>query len=180
MDGEVTQSGKPEHARRDEGRAELPARLIHWRLPQSIAEPGRFANSIPAADLLTLVVELEVVDDGFRVEPEKRPDHGRIVVRDEPVSMHRGDAGERRQRLRIDRPVVVRKPRGSPRVEQRELWLGFAGTCNGGLSKRHPIGPRSVSAAGSSRRPAQTVRMCPNWRAARSSVAAKMPNALPT
>ena len=115
-----------------------------------------------------------------RVEPEKRPDHGRIVVRDEAVAMRCGDAGQCRQRCRIDRPVVVRKARRSPRVEQRELRLGFAGTCDGGLSKRHPRPAVGERGRDRGRRLASTVRMCPNWRAARSSVAAKMPNALPT
>jgi len=147
MNGEVTQSGKPEHARRDESRAELPGRLIHGRLPQPIAELGSFANSIPAANLLTLVVELEVVDDGFGVESEEGPDDGRIVVRDEPVSVRRGDIAQRRQRFPIDRPVVIWKARGSPCVEERELWLGFAGTCNGGLSERYP-GPAVCEGGG--------------------------------
>ena len=44
MDGEMTQPGKPEHARRDERRAELPGRLIHRRLPQSVAELGAFCR----------------------------------------------------------------------------------------------------------------------------------------
>ena len=91
MNGEVTQPRKPEHAWRDEGRAELPRRLIHWRLPQSVAELGRFANPIPAANLLTLVIELQIVDDRFGVEPEEWSNDTRIVVLDEPVSMRRGD-----------------------------------------------------------------------------------------
>src|SRR5665213_592043 len=63
-----------EQMREGECSADFPRRLVHWFLPQTVAKHRCRAGSIPMADFLALVVEVQVVNDCVGVKP-KYPFH---------------------------------------------------------------------------------------------------------
>src|ERR1041384_6555229 len=92
--GELSEHRPTKDVRQHERRRYLPRWLIHRPLPQAVAILGCRAESIPTADLLALVVELEGVDHCFRVQPQQRGDDGWVIVCDEAMPSARRNANE--------------------------------------------------------------------------------------
>src|SRR3954471_3673036 len=109
MNGKLPKARPAKHVRRDERRTQLPPWLVHGLLPEPVAELRRLSDAVPSANLLSLVVELQVVDDSFRVQSQQGTDDRRVVIGNESVPARARDPGERRERLRIDWPRVIRQ-----------------------------------------------------------------------
>src|SRR5690348_4389320 len=109
--GELSEHRPTKDVRHHERRRYLPRRLIHGPLPQAVAILGCSAESIPTTDLLALVVELKVVDNCLRVQPQQRGDDGSFIVCDEAMPFARRNANKRLDGLSVDEFISVWKTR---------------------------------------------------------------------
>ena len=108
-----------QNARHPKRAAELPCRLIHGNVPQPVAELRSRAEATPGSNLLSFVVDLQIVDDGVGVETQHIGDKSGIAPHQQRMAGTARRAIQGFECVVDDRDGAIGKPGRPSSAQQR-------------------------------------------------------------